>query len=666
MRIAVFIVDFQIYYWQWFNAMINNLAMRGIKVDLFAVNQLKLPKFHTNVEIFKCSRRDIHLDNYLFKLVEKESKEKKYDSVIGMDLIGLILADKAAEVSGSKLVYYSCELYEDYNPGTYSNLIRLFLEHIRKIIPNIDLFLIQDEEREKIFFQILRTEKRPKQIMYFPIGLPNLYKIFNSKTNLRLMNNLASNVNVLLYVGALDDNRSIMEMVFAAQNLGPDQVFILICNKVFNIDYLKDFDKSNFNKKAILIIEDYEDEVLEDLVDQCNIGIVWYKNTNANDINTGRCSSKIALYLVNHKPVICPSLPSFNKDIQKYEYGESINNLEELPFVFNKILNDYHHYSNGAKRIQEEVFNQDIYIEKIINHLNTSMVKTISNSFMNIKRELHNSIAVIIPSYNRAMLLERAVDSVKKQTRIVDEIIIIDDASTDDTELIVKELIKKDNRIKYFRLNKNSGAQIARNYGIKKTTSDWISFLDSDDIWLPTRIESALGTAIKYHTKVVYSNYIQFESDEKQFVVNPPANFGNVFSELLKGSFVTFPGLFIKRKCFEKIGFLNENLRSWQEWETALRLSEKYYFSYDENPGFVWVIHQGETISKNKVNYVIAYLQIILKYKRQMLEFFGKSSLIYHTQNLENYLSKAEPSVEIDLLAEQVKNLKNYALNLRV
>ena len=94
-------------------------------------------------------------------------------------------------------------------------------------------------------------------------------------------------------------------------------------------------------------------------------------------------------------------------------------------------------------------------------------------------------ISVIIPTYNRHVLLERAVMSVLKQTRPADEIIIIDDGSTDGTPELIP---KKFPQILYYR-QENKGVSAARNAGIEKSSGDWIAFLDSDDAWLPRKLE---------------------------------------------------------------------------------------------------------------------------------------------------------------------------------
>jgi len=98
------------------------------------------------------------------------------------------------------------------------------------------------------------------------------------------------------------------------------------------------------------------------------------------------------------------------------------------------------------------------------------------------------TVSVIIPTYNRAHLVGRAIRSVLNQTYQDFEIIVVDDCSTDNTEEIVKGF--NDHRIRYMRHDRNRGGSAARNTGIKASQGKYIAFLDSDDEWLLKKAES--------------------------------------------------------------------------------------------------------------------------------------------------------------------------------
>ena len=103
-------------------------------------------------------------------------------------------------------------------------------------------------------------------------------------------------------------------------------------------------------------------------------------------------------------------------------------------------------------------------------------------------------VAIIMPTYNRARYILDAIESIRKQTYSHWELLVIDDASTDDTEKIVKDCIVKDSRVSYIRQPKHAGISYNRNYGIKNTTGKYIAMLDSDDIWSdPVKLATQLN-----------------------------------------------------------------------------------------------------------------------------------------------------------------------------
>ncbi len=101
-------------------------------------------------------------------------------------------------------------------------------------------------------------------------------------------------------------------------------------------------------------------------------------------------------------------------------------------------------------------------------------------------------VSIITPTYNCAEFIARTIDSVQAQTYQNWEMIIVDDRSTDNTQEIVEEYIKKDERIKYHLLEVNSGAAVARTTAMQLAQGSYMAFLDSDDIWTPDKLERQL------------------------------------------------------------------------------------------------------------------------------------------------------------------------------
>ena len=98
-------------------------------------------------------------------------------------------------------------------------------------------------------------------------------------------------------------------------------------------------------------------------------------------------------------------------------------------------------------------------------------------------------VSIITPTYNCSRFISKTIESVLSQTYPLWEMLIIDDCSTDDTEKKILPYIESDSRIKYYRLEHNSGAAVARNTALRLAGGRWIAFLDSDDLWHPEKLE---------------------------------------------------------------------------------------------------------------------------------------------------------------------------------
>ena len=104
---------------------------------------------------------------------------------------------------------------------------------------------------------------------------------------------------------------------------------------------------------------------------------------------------------------------------------------------------------------------------------------------------MNDLVSIIMPSYNTARFIKETIDSVLAQTYQNWELIIVDDCSTDNTDEIVSAY--NDERIRYLKNEKNSGAAVSRNYALREAKGKWIAFLDSDDLWSPDKLEKQIG-----------------------------------------------------------------------------------------------------------------------------------------------------------------------------
>ncbi|MGL4731409.1 MAG: glycosyltransferase family 2 protein [Clostridium sp.] len=120
-------------------------------------------------------------------------------------------------------------------------------------------------------------------------------------------------------------------------------------------------------------------------------------------------------------------------------------------------------------------------------------------------------VSIIMPTYNCADFIGESIKSVLYQTYKNWELIISDDCSKDNTEDIVNEFIKIDNRIKYYKLKENSGAAIARNLAVDKAKGEFIAFLDSDDLWTNDKLEKQINWMKKNNYNFTCTKYAQID-----------------------------------------------------------------------------------------------------------------------------------------------------------
>lgn len=118
-----------------------------------------------------------------------------------------------------------------------------------------------------------------------------------------------------------------------------------------------------------------------------------------------------------------------------------------------------------------------------------------------------NLVSIVTPSYKSSEFIVQTIESVLVQTYENWELLIIDDCSPDNSNIIIEEFQKQDNRIRLIKLEKNSGPANARNEGIKQAKGRYIAFLDSDDIWLPQKLEKQIRFMNENNLSLTYSAY---------------------------------------------------------------------------------------------------------------------------------------------------------------
>ena len=144
---------------------------------------------------------------------------------------------------------------------------------------------------------------------------------------------------------------------------------------------------------------------------------------------------------------------------------------------------------------------------------------------------MNDLVSVIMPSYGSEKFISKSMDSVLLQTYDNWELIIIDDCSPDESNKIIKEYLSKDNRIKFIKLEKNSGAAVARNKGIEIAKGRFIAFLDSDDLWLPEKLEKQINFMKDNDLAFTYSSYKLIDEKDKnigEFIIKPKISYSSM------------------------------------------------------------------------------------------------------------------------------------------
>lgn len=245
-------------------------------------------------------------------------------------------------------------------------------------------------------------------------------------------------------------------------------------------------------------------------------------------------------------------------------------------------------------------------------------------------------VSIIIPTYNREKLIINALDSIFNQTFKDYEILIIDDASTDNTEQVIKELNHP--KVKYLKLEKNSGQCIARNFGAKRAQGKFIAFLDSDDEWLPKKLESQLKIFNEGSDRLgaVYGYSYQKDVIKDETGLSDSGYFrGDIFGEVLTGFCPPTPSLFVvKRSAFESVSGFDESLVTFVDLDLWLRISEKYDFDYVEEPVIIKYEQIGDQYINNFDKRYLGYHLFMKKWSQFIEQKKGKKGLLYFKRSL--------------------------------
>lgn len=238
---------------------------------------------------------------------------------------------------------------------------------------------------------------------------------------------------------------------------------------------------------------------------------------------------------------------------------------------------------------------------------------------------MEDMISIIIPTYNRAHVIQRAVNSVLRQTYAAYELIIVDDGSTDDTADVIAGM--QDHRISYIPLQENQGVAHARNAGIREAKYDYIAFLDSDDEWMPDKLELQMHRMLDHSEKfgLVYCRMGGLRRDGKGRFVCPHQDYmgeileGNLFQPLLQQNVIGIPTIVARRECLEQAGGFKETLQCLEDWELVLRIARQWRIGFVDKI-LVEVHKSAGSVSANLGGHLIARCYMVSLYRQELTQ----------------------------------------------
>lgn len=231
-------------------------------------------------------------------------------------------------------------------------------------------------------------------------------------------------------------------------------------------------------------------------------------------------------------------------------------------------------------------------------------------------------ISIIIPVHNRTSTVLKAINSVLNQSISNTEILIIDDGSNDETTKFLLQLVSQ--QVRVLRLDKNHGAQAARNFGIQEARGKFLVFLDSDDELLPDSLDVRLRALqeSEWQEALVYGDVLRNRvTDKFEFLK------GYVYPYLLKElSLCPYSAMLIPKSCFSKAGLPNHDFPSWQDDDMVLTIGKHFPVIHSGSPVARMNV-LANRISGNKWGVVEGCRRMVDKYSNEILQVHGSFRL---------------------------------------
>ena len=196
------------------------------------------------------------------------------------------------------------------------------------------------------------------------------------------------------------------------------------------------------------------------------------------------------------------------------------------------------------------------------------------------------AVSIVVPTFNRGGCIGSCVGSALAQTYGDFELIVVDDASSDDTALRVNSF--KDSRLRYLRHDVNRGGNAARNTGIRASRGEFVAFLDSDDVWHPEKLEEQLTALHRLGPAwgLSYTWVSRVDSSGAEVSRAEPTFEGNCSTRILLSNFIgSFSSVVVRRSVLQQCGELDEGFKSCQDWDLYIRVGKQFNFHCLRNCG---------------------------------------------------------------------------------
>lgn len=255
-------------------------------------------------------------------------------------------------------------------------------------------------------------------------------------------------------------------------------------------------------------------------------------------------------------------------------------------------------------------------------------------------------VSVIIPTYNRGNVIGKTINSVLAQTYGNVEVIIVDDASSDNTEEVVSRY--EDKRIKYYRNTENLGPSGTRNVGIKYAKSEFVAFIDSDVTWDAEKLEKQIELISGKECAACYCRVKRKTPNGELISITPDEDekigglSGDIYRLLLDHNVVDTSAVIIKKKVLNEFNGFEQSIHALEDYELFLRISKKYEFAFWDEI-LVESIDYGDGVNDERRN-----AEKHLKAKLFMWDEFGEDILKYRIKTLSEWIAGIVPFLSTD------------------